>query len=139
MKRKNLAPVCPYCGKVSVLVGGLIIYPHRQDLAEKRFYNCAPCGAYVGCHQGTNEPFGRLADAELRKAKQAAHAAFDPLWRSKRMERNVAYARLSDAMGLSREETHIGMFDLEQCRRVVELVKAGALNHDTRRHHEQSA
>lgn len=130
--KKVQAPICPYCGKTSVLVGGLIIYPHRQDLAGKRFFNCAPCQAYVGCHQDTGEPFGRLADAELRKAKMAAHAAFDPLWRSKRMSRNTAYQRLSVAMGISQEETHIGMFDLERCKQVVKLVKAGALDRDNR-------
>lgn len=81
------APVCPYCGATSVLVGGDVIYPYRRDLAEKQFYQCRACpDAYVGCHPGTTDPLGRLADKKLRLAKSHAHAVFDPLWERK-MER----------------------------------------------------
>lgn len=64
------APTCPYCGKDSVLVNGHVIYPHRPDLLEKKFYWCKPCDAYVGCHPGTANPLGRLANAELRRANR---------------------------------------------------------------------
>lgn len=108
------------------------MYPHRPDLYEKRFYSCAPCKAYVGCHPGTERPLGRLANAQLRSAKMAAHNNFDQLWKKKKMKRHVAYARLSDKMGIPREKTHIGMFDVTQCLTVVYLVRSGALNQDTR-------
>lgn len=42
---------CPYCGKPAQLVGGDVIYPHREDLHEKKFWLCTPCNAYVGCHR----------------------------------------------------------------------------------------
>ncbi len=35
----------------------------------------------VGCHPGTKNSLGRLANAELRKWKSIAHRVFDPLWR----------------------------------------------------------
>jgi hypothetical protein len=120
----RIAVVCPYCGKPASLVVGRVIYPHRSDLADKPVWACLPCGAWVGCHPGTKRPLGRLADADLRKAKMAAHAAFDPLWRSGEMRRKAAYAWLAKQLGITGKEAHIGMFDLATCRRVVETCEA---------------
>lgn len=115
----GLTPICPYCGEFSVKVGGAAIYPHRPDLYEKTFYQCAPCDAYVGCHPGTTKPLGRLADEKLRRAKNRAHAAFDPLWKDEGMKRGSAYAWLADRLGIKKEDCHIGMFDVDQCAAVV--------------------
>jgi len=117
-------PDCPYCGAVSQLVDGSVIYPHRPDLREKQFYLCKPCDAYVGCHPGTTRPLGRLADAKLRAAKKAAHANFDRLWKSGEMGRSVAYAKLSKLMSIPADQTHIGMFNVEQCFQVIKLVRS---------------
>lgn len=120
--------VCPYCNNEAELVGGDVIYPSRPDLHATRFYLCAPCGAYVGCHAGTIRPLGRLANAELRRAKIAAHAAFDPLWKPqngyRRMTRSAAYRWLTAQLKINREECHIGMFDVNTCRKVVQVCKA---------------
>ena len=117
-------PKCPYCGNRSELVTGAVIYPHRPDLFSKWFYQCAPCNAYVGCHQTGNgkSPLGRLANAELRKAKSDAHAAFDPLWRSGNMSRHQAYKFLAREMGIPPSSAHIGLFDVAQCKRVVNIA-----------------
>lgn len=128
------APICPYCDQPSKLVTGADIYPHRRDLRKLKFWHCKPCKAWVGCHRpnrkfgydGT-QPLGRLANAELRKAKSAAHAAFDPLWRGKMQRdgkgqveaRNAGYAWLSEQLGVGVDDCHIGMFDVETCERVV--------------------
>lgn len=116
--------LCPYCGAKAKMVKGNVIYPHRRDLYEKLFYLCKPCDAYVGCHPGTINPLGRLANAELRKAKNGAHAVFDPKWREGGMKRQHAYKWLSEQLGISREECHIGMMDVDLCRRVVEVCTA---------------
>lgn len=115
---------CDYCQQPARLVSGDIIYPHRPDLAHKKFYSCVPCDARVGCHPGTEKPLGRLANAELRQAKQDAHAAFDPLWQSNGMKRKEAYAWLAKQLGLEVKKTHIGWFNVEACHRVVEVCKA---------------
>lgn len=115
---------CPYCGKAAERVTGAVIYPHRPDLFGKKFWRCAPCGAHVGCHGTSATPLGRLANAELRRAKMAAHAAFDPLWKSRRMNRSQAYAWLADALGVSPANCHIGMFDVDGCNAVVAAVNA---------------
>lgn len=129
-----MACICPYCRSPAEIVGGDIIYPHRPDLAGAKFHHCAPCSAFVGCHkagawtfdlQGRKVvsdgtlPLGRLANAELRKAKQLAHAAFDPLWKGGQTDRRAAYAWLAKELGLPLAACHIGEFDVKQCRAVV--------------------
>ena len=118
--------LCDYCQQPARLVGGETLYPHRRDLYARKFYHCAPCSAWVGCHPGTTKPLGRLADRELRTAKQEAHAAFDPFWRKSGMKRNHAYGWLAKQLGIKREQCHIGMMDVETCRRVVVICNAAA-------------
>jgi hypothetical protein len=113
---------CDYCYFEAELVSGDKIYPHRGDLFSKMFWRCVSCDAYVGCHPGTSQPLGRLANAELRRAKQAAHKAFDPLWQSGKMSRTQAYRRLAEQMGMSQKECHIGMFTTQQCEEAIKAV-----------------
>lgn len=115
--------LCDYCGNPAEMILGTTLYPLREDLSEKVFYRCVPCQAHVGCHPNSDQPLGRLANADLRQWKMRAHAAFDPLWRSGQMSRKQAYAWLAARLGLTVEETHIGMFDVELCRLVVEAVR----------------
>lgn len=113
--------ICDYCNTATRLAKGNEIYPHRPDLASLNFYLCDSCGAYVGCHKNGDgkRPLGRVANAELRRAKSKAHAAFDPLWKSGRMTRGAAYTALAKSMGIYKEQCHIGMFNVEQCEYVV--------------------
>ncbi len=113
---------CDYCKKPARLVNGRKLYPHRQDLFDKKFYQCEPCDAHVGCHPGTEKPLGRLANPGLRQAKIRAHGAFDPIWRSGRTSRGHAYKLLAEQLGIIQEDCHIGMFDVDMCNRVVEAV-----------------
>lgn len=121
--RDSSIPVCPYCDRDALQVGGETIYPQRRDLWAKVFWLCQVCRAYVGCHPASARPLGRLANAELRKAKMAAHAAFDPAWRTGKMKRRTAYRRLSESLGIDENECHIGMFDVDMCKRVVAEVR----------------
>lgn len=122
--RPTRAPICPYCHMPSVYVTGAILYPKYPRLHGKSFWLCRPCDAYVGCHAGTANPLGRLANAELRAAKMRAHAAFDPIWRDGKVGRTEAYRWLANRLGLSRRDAHIGNFDIELCNRVVEACTA---------------
>lgn len=116
--------ICDYCGQPAVLVTGQTIYPHRRDLWSKHFYLCDPCEAYVGCHPGTKNPLGRLADTALRRAKSAAHAAFDPLWQNGAGKRSKRYGWLAQQLGIPGDQCHIGMFDEAMCNRVVTICNA---------------
>lgn len=124
------ALTCQYCGNPAELVTGAVIYPRRDDLHAKRFWRCAPCRAYVGCHDPGNgygdgtRPLGVLANAELREAKKAVHAVLDPLWRSGRMSRKRAYRWLAERMQLRVEDCHVGHFSVEQCRRAEAFCRS---------------
>lgn len=111
--------VCPYCGQDSALVDSAMIYHTSYGWA----YWCKPCDAYVGCHKGTQNALGRLANKELRGWKIVTHEYFDKLWRGKKMTRQEAYKWLSESLGLPAEYTHIGMFSVSTCKKVIELVK----------------
>lgn len=116
------APICPYCKMESILVSANVVYPHRPDLSGNLVWLCVADHAWVGCHKGTPIPLGRLANAELRKWKQRAHEAFDPFWLREtypRMARHEAYVWLASQLGLSINDTHIGMFDIETCARAI--------------------
>lgn len=113
---------CDYCGNSAQRVTGAEIYPHRPDLMGLIFWKCTPCEAYVGCHKNSNAvPLGRLANAELRQAKNAAHRAFDPLWQSGKMTRTGAYRWLSKQLGIAPKNCHIGMFDVATCEQVQQI------------------
>lgn len=111
---------CPYCGQQAEYVDSAEIYGRSYGMV----YLCRPCDAYVGVHEGTDQPLGRLANRELRRWRNRAHAMFDPLWQRGRFRRrrNDAYAWLAEKMGLPKEETHIAMFDIPQCKQVIQIM-----------------
>lgn len=128
-------PICPYCGTEAVLHESSAKFYHGRNYGP--VWACEPCGAWVGCHPGKTVPLGRLANAELRKAKIEAHAAFDPLWKRKFRKRvkergpeyrkgwarGSGYKWLAGQLGIDRKDCHIGMFDVETCKRVVEVCR----------------
>ena len=125
---------CDYCGQAAHF------RPNSQFLYKRDYgpvYYCHGCLAWVGCHKGTRNALGRLANAELRQAKKDAHAAFDPLWQakikytgcSKSRARHAGYKWLANELGIRYKDCHIGMFDVDQCRRVVEIIE----NHRSQR------
>lgn len=123
-------PSCLECGQPAQLVQSQRIYPRRPDLWNRPMWLCA-CGAYTGCHAGTEKPKGRPAAKATRDARMAAHAAFDPLWQakqrrdgcSKKQARGAGYKWLGAQLGLDPKDCHIGMMDGPTARRVVEACR----------------
>lgn len=113
--------ICPYCKKPTVYTDSAEVYHGRS---YGMIYLCRRCGAYVGVHDGSDAPKGSPANAELRYWRCLAHAAFDPLWKSGRFyhRRNAAYSWLSEQMQIPKEETHIGMFDIAQCQKLISII-----------------
>lgn len=118
--------LCPYCEGVTVYVDSKEVYAKSYGM----IYLCRPCSAWVGVHKGTNNALGRIANAELREEKKAAHYYFDKLWLAKvaagtkkGKARGKAYIWLSKQLGTILEETHIGFFDVALCQKVVEVCK----------------
>lgn len=54
--------------------------------------------------------------------RNLAHACFDRLWRGRRFSRTDAYRWMQEAMGLDASAAHIGLFSIEQCRRLITIV-----------------
>lgn len=111
--------VCPYCKSKAIKVTGKVIYPTNRTLYGRIFWHCKPCGAYVGCHDGTDIPLGTLADGETRKARHDAHAVFDRIWKDGHMSRHDAYFMMSCALFV--REFHIGDCDIAMCERVIAI------------------
>lgn len=120
--------LCSYCGMLAELLrDSSPIYGRDYGPVWRCRLGCG----WVGCHPGGCKPLGRIANRALRQAKQDAHRAFDALWRAKmeregcrqKVARNAGYAWLAEQLGIARDLCHIGYFDIETCRRVVELCR----------------
>lgn len=131
MTKVPVPPECLECGAEATLTDGKAIYPHRPDLYALPFWICQ-CGAYTGCHLGTQHAKGRPAGPATREARKIAHAAFDPLWKRKaeREDMNIHRARgkgykwLAAQLGLETKHCHIGDMDRETALRAAEICWA---------------
>lgn len=115
---------CPYCGSEARLTDSNEVY----GTSYGKMWLCSgypDCDAYVGVHKGTRKPLGTMANALLRMWRKRAHAAFDPLWKTGKLKRGYAYEKLASALNISPMDAHIGHFDVEQCKLVVNLFKEG--------------
>lgn len=120
--------LCRYCkGAAELKKKGDRGYPYERNYGP--MWVCEPCKAWVGCHPGTENPLGGLANKELRELKMEAHRFFDPLWKkkiekegcSKGFARRAAYKWLAKQMGMNIKLCHIGYMNNEECKRVVEI------------------
>ena len=114
---------CDYCGQPAVFLSNSTVVYHKN---YGPLWRCEPCDAYVTCHPGTTVPLGKLANRELRYARRMAHAAFDVKWRDapkhkRSAARHNAYAWLAAKLKMRVADTHIGLFNIEQCMDVVRL------------------
>ena len=82
------------------------------------------CDHYCGCHPKSQRSLSLiLPGPELREARKRAHAWFDPIWKHGPASRNAAYRWLAHGMNMTRDDCHIGLFDVEQCNRAATLCK----------------
>ena len=123
---------CPYCGGKAHLRDASSIYHNNRR--KGKIYICENfpnCDSYVGCHKNTTKPLGRMANKKLRTMKSKAHYYFDPLWKNKVFSRKKslshnrtrAYQWLAEQLGLPESKCHIGLFDVDMCRKVIQVCK----------------
>jgi predicted secreted Zn-dependent protease len=86
---------------------------------------CASCTAFVGCHEGTDLPFGLMGSYATRCARSALHAVFDELWRGPKrvMHREEAYHVLADILGRPIETAHISMMNATECDNARAIIE----------------
>ncbi len=96
--------LCPQCGSRAIV----------QATQHGRRDKCCGLWSWGG------KP---LVDAETHELRKAAHEAFDPLWQSRKLTRNGAYALLRKRMGMTPEECHMATMGKDDLRRVPEAVE----------------
>lgn len=116
------APICPRCQVAAVRRSTSYVYGRDYGRDLWVCPNYPRCDMFVGMHPD-GKPLGTMAGASLRRARNAAHAVFDPLWKSGQMRRPEAYEWLAGALGLAVEDTHIALFDEAKCADVVAHAK----------------
>ncbi len=123
---------CPYCQSEATLRDTAIIYGRSYGNAWI-CTNFPECDSYVGVHKETDKPLGTLANKELRTWRKRIKLVFNSIWKGGMINsiypkylkdisnRSKAYVWLSIEMKLSSEETHIGMFNVEQCEQALKI------------------
>lgn len=108
-------PVC-HCGATMVKQNS----KYHTGLRQRIYYRCPTprCDTSTAAH-----PDGRVAatpaDLETRNARIEAHGAFDALWKSGVVTREVAYAWLQRKLHVD----HIGHATLEACEDIIAACK----------------
>lgn len=116
--------ICRYCGGKIDLADAREIYGSsvtRLGLENEKIYLCRTCNARVGCHKGTNQPLGNVANEVLRLKRRETHEIFDAFWRRKALTRTQAYQWLAGQLCLPEKKTHIGSFEMDDCQKVIDL------------------
>jgi zinc-finger-containing domain len=118
-------PSCPYCGRDAVFVPSAM-HIYGRDYGP--IWECSPCEAWVGCHQGTMVAFGTPANAVLRQLRQKVHRVFDQRWKpggidGRKARRDAAYKWMGEMLNLSPDRWHIGMLNEDECRRLLAVLE----------------
>lgn len=125
---RAIDPICAECGKLAQHAFGEKVWPGRPDLHDVPVWLCE-CGAYVGCHSGTDIPLGFPAKQELRDLRKRGHHSFDRIWNAKmRLQkltkgkaRSAAYKWMGEQLGIDPADCHFGHFDKATCLRAIAL------------------
>lgn len=113
---------CPYCNSKVIYTSNAEIY--GREYGNGRCYKCVSCDAYVGVHDGTDIPLGRLANKELRDLKKQCHALFDPVWKQeKNIKRTQLYEKLARKLCIPTSECHFGWFDEEMLTKALTILQ----------------
>lgn len=112
---------CPYCkGKVIYTSDKVLYAPKSYGMC----YYCTQCGASVGTHKRyPREPLGILATSAMKGWKRLCHELFDPIWKSRQVNRSVLYKRLARRMAIPENECHFGHFDEERLKQAWNILK----------------
>lgn len=111
--------ICLYCQKPAEFISSADFY--GKDYGTN-LYICRQCDARVGTHGKGKTPLGTMANTELRELRKLCHERFDVRWKTKKISRSKSYQQLAEMMNLPSKEAHIGMFNKEQCIKLLSLL-----------------
>lgn len=115
---------CPYCLGYTDFVDSIEIYRHTS---YGMAYWCRKCNAWVGTHHGADQSLGTVAKKALRDLRHLCHQKFDPLCEAKMRASNLkkkaaksaGYKWLSEILDIDPVISHIGFFNISQCKTVI--------------------
>lgn len=116
--------ICRYCGGVIRCIPARKVYgkaTNRLKMQGQWLYQCQNYNARVGCHRDSKRPLGNVANEVLRLKRVETHQVFDAFWQRQGMTRTAAYKWLAERMELPEERAHIGGFEMDQCRKLVDI------------------
>lgn len=108
---------CPYCNREAIWCENKEVYGRNYGKSYMMWL-CKPCDAYVGCHNNTKEPLGRLANEDLRKMRRKVHIKIDPFWKDGKYHRGQVYKTISDILGF---QFHAGDSTKKICVKVLSI------------------
>lgn len=115
---------CVYCNGYCDFVDSIEIYKHTN---YGMAYWCRSCNVWVGTHRGNDQSLGTVASKELRELRHTAHQKFDPICAAKVLQgakkkaaKAAGYNWLSKVLEIDPVTCHIGYFNIEQCKKVIE-------------------
>lgn len=123
---KQMQIKCPYCGSKAIYRPASMVYGSATKDKSAHLYVCSKwpaCDSYVNVHKKSRLPMGTLANGNLRHKRIMAHKALSAFQRYRGMDKWAAYLWLQINLGLSPEQTHIGMFSEEMCGKVISLCR----------------
>nr|WP_157196590.1 zinc-finger-containing protein [Methylobacterium sp. 88A] len=105
--------LCPHCGQ-----------PATQLVTIHGIRNrCLPCGLWSRGNKPLRDETSHRAMRARIVARRNAHTTLDLLWKEGLMDRETAYERLAQELGIERGACHMSKMDVETARRVPPAVK----------------
>lgn len=93
---------------------------------------CDLCGAQVGCHSGTKNPLGFMANKETRKLRADVHELLDRIWKSGWLSRARTYDWLAGMLELEQPTCHIAELTAAQLRAALDVIERYITQHAQR-------
>lgn len=117
--------ICNYCNQPCKWVENKEIYGRNYGRSYM-IWLCVDCDAYVGCHNNSKKPLGRVANKELRDLRKESKNLFISKylrkWNCPNHVKDSMYKRLASEINIPVSECHFGMFDEKRCKDVINLL-----------------
>lgn len=119
----SMSVTCPYCDQRASLMLASTAFADRPKLDGRKVWLCIRCDAWALA--GPNgAPQSSLANRELRDARNDVRNLLDRLARRRRLSRDQRLHWLAQRCDWPVSETHVGAFDLAQCRTATSALRA---------------
>lgn len=110
---------CNYCSEDAEWVENKEVYGKNYGKSYMIFL-CRKCDAYVGCHQNTKNPLGRMSNKEERELKKEVKGLYLDMF--EKYGKRWYYKHLAEILDIPMKEAHFGMFDKNRLLKLRDLL-----------------